>query len=257
MELIFFFFIVMFGMIIGSFINVVIYRMPREESVVFPRSKCPSCKKIIKWYENIPVFSYVFLKGKCSGCKSKISIRYPLVELLCGLFAYLLFPEHLTQMNLIYWIVKFSIACTFVAHFLIDLEHQILPDALNLYLLFVIFTYSVFNFHWKFWLMGGLIGFLGPLAITWAFYKLKGQIGLGGGDIKLYGILGLLFGPFGILSLIFLSSFIGSIVGLLLIYLKKMDRSTALPFGPFIILVASIQFFMPDLFDLINPFKFV
>lgn len=257
MEWIIFIFVLIFGMLIGSFLNVVIYRMPREESVVFPRSACPQCKTIIKWYENIPVFSYLFLKGKCPNCQTKISIRYPLVEILCGLFAILLFPKDISQMNLIYWFVKFSIACTFVAHFLIDVEHQILPDQLNLYLLFVVLTYSMFNFHWKFWLSGGLIGFLGPLSITWAFYKLKGQIGLGGGDIKLYGILGILFGPFGILSTIFMSSFLGSLVGMLLIYLKKMDRSTAMPFGPFIILVAGVQFFIPDLFNAINPFKFI
>lgn len=257
MDWIVFSFILIFGMLVGSFLNVVIYRMPLNQSVVFPRSSCPKCKSLIKWYQNIPVISYLFLKGKCANCKTKISIRYPLVEILCGLFAYLLFPSHVTQISLIYWFVKFSIACTFVAHFLIDIEHQILPDKLNLYLLFVVLNYSVFNFHWKFWLTGGLIGFLGPFLITWVFYKLKGQIGLGGGDIKLYGILGILFGPIGILSTIFFSSLLGSVVGVILIYLKKMDRSTAMPFGPFIILVAAVQFFIPDLFNAINPFKFI
>lgn len=257
METVIFAFILIFGMLIGSFLNVVIYRMPREQSVVMPRSSCPNCKSLIRWYENIPVISYIFLKGKCSNCKTKISVRYPLVEILCGLIAILLIPEQVNQQTMIYWLVKFSIACSFIAHFMIDIEHKILPDKINLYLLLIIFTYSALNYEWKYWLLGGLIGFLGPLSITWFFYKVRGQIGLGGGDIKLYGILGLLLGPFGILSNIFLSSFIGAIVGLLLIYLKKMSRENTLAFGPFIIVVAAFQFFLPEVFKMVNPFNFM
>lgn len=257
METVIYLFILIFGMLIGSFLNVVIYRMPRDKSVVLPRSSCPSCSSLIKWYENIPVISYVFLRGRCSNCKTKISIRYPLIELLCGLVAVLLLPDHIHQQSIIYWVVKFSIACAFIAHFMIDIEHKILPDKINIYLFFVVFTYSVLNYNWKYWLLGGLVGFLGPLSITWLFYKIKGQMGLGGGDIKLYGILGVLLGPLGILSNIFLSSFIGAFVGLVLIYLNKMRRDTALPFGPFIIVVAAMQFFMPKVYKFVNPFDFM
>jgi prepilin signal peptidase PulO-like enzyme (type II secretory pathway) len=257
MEIVVYTFVLLFGMLIGSFLNVVIYRMPRNKSVVFPRSSCPKCSKLIYWYENIPVISYIFLKGRCSNCNAKISIRYPLVEMLCGLIAVLLLPDHIHQQSIIYWVVRFSIACSFIAHFMIDIEHKILPDKINLYLLLIIFTYSVINYHWKFWLFGGLIGFLGPLSITWVFYKVKGQMGLGGGDIKLYGILGLLLGPLGILSNIFMSSFVGALIGLMLIYLNKMSRDTHLPFGPFIIVVAALQFFLPEIYNLVNPFNFM
>jgi prepilin signal peptidase PulO-like enzyme (type II secretory pathway) len=251
------FFIFSFGLIIGSFLNVVIHRVPLEQSVVFPRSACPKCGHVIRWYENIPVVSYIFLRGKCSQCKTKISIRYPLIELFCGFIALLLFPDTISQQSLVFWFVKFSIACSFLAHFLIDVEHKILPDKINLYLLAIIGCYVLLNYPWKYWLIGGAVGFLGPLLITWLFYKIKGQIGLGGGDIKLYGILGLLFGPLGILSTIFLSSFLGAFVGVAMIAMKKMDRDTALPFGPFIIIVAAVQFFAPKVFNFINPFNFM
>lgn len=248
-----------FGLLIGSFLNVVIYRLPRGESVVKPRSKCPSCGHGITWYENIPVFSYLLLKGKCSQCDVKIGWRYPLVELLTGLFALLLFPAApsvlaIGHLDLMRFALEFSIACVFLAHFLIDIEHQILPDKLNLYLLAVVLPFSVLTYPVGHWLFGGLIGFLGPYFVTLLFYKLRGQIGLGGGDIKLFGILGVLLGPVGVMNTIFMSSLVGSVVGIALIGLKKMNKDTALAFGPYIIVVAACQIFFPRLFDLLNPF---
>tara|TARA_Y100000385_G_C12606192_1_gene430945 strand:- start:190 stop:516 length:327 start_codon:yes stop_codon:yes gene_type:complete len=106
-----------------------------------------------------------------------------------------------------------------------------------------------------YWLMGGAIGFLGPLIVTWVFYKLRGQIGLGGGDIKLFGILGLLLGPVGIMHNIFMSCFVGAIIGILLIATKRMNKDTALAFGPYIIVVASFQIYFPNYFKMINPFN--
>lgn len=242
-----------FGLLIGSFLNVVIYRMPRNISVVFPSSACPSCEHKIKWYENFPVLSFLLLKGKCSNCKTKISIKYPLVELFVGFVALFLAPTDLSLPQLTKFFVYFSIAATFIAHFFIDVEHQLLPDKLNLYLLGVMGSYSILYNEIYFWLIGGAIGFLGPLGVTILFYKLRGQIGLGGGDIKLFGILGIFLGPLGILNNIFMSCFLGAIGGILLIQLKKIDKDNPFAFGPFIILVASIQIFFPTLFELINP----
>ena len=209
-----------FGLLVGSFLNVVIHRMPRGESVVRPRSKCPGCAKTISWQRNIPVFSFLFLRGKCGECDAKISWRYPLVELTTAVIALALFPSgtlvELGHADLARFALEFSIAAVFLAHFLIDIEHQILPDKLNLYLLAVVAPYAVLSYPVGHWLIGGLLGFFGPYLITLLFYKLKGQVGLGGGDIKLFGILGILLGPVGVMNTIFMSSLAGSLAGLAL-----------------------------------------
>jgi len=236
-----------FGLLVGSFLNVVIYRVPRELSVVHPRSSCPKCKHQIKWYENIPVISYIVLAGKCSGCKTKISIKYPIIELIFGIIAGLLAPKFLTTQAILMFLFYFSIACIFISHFLIDIEFQILPDKINLFFLAIALPFAVFNFPVTYWLLGGAIGFLGPFGVTYIFYKLRGQIGLGGGDIKLFGILGLLLGPIGILNTIFMSCMVGAIVGILLILTKKLNKNTPLAFGPFILIVAAIQIFFPQI----------
>ncbi len=240
---------------IGSFLNVVIHRMPRGESVVTPRSKCPRCGYMIPWYLNIPVFSYLYLRGKCKNCSAKISIRYPLVELFTGLVGFMLFPKELTSETLVFYVYEFFIACIFIAHFVIDLDHKLLLDKLNIFLLVVVLSMVIVNYHWSYWVFGGLVGFLLPYGITWIFYKLRGVIGLGGGDIKLFGILGLLFGIQGVLHNIFFSCFLGALIGSLLIMFKKMNRTTAMPFGPFILITAALQFYFPQLFDQINLFN--
>ncbi len=246
-------FVFVFGSMIGSFLNVVVHRMPKNISVVTPRSSCPACGHQIKWYENIPILSYLFLRGKCKSCGTKISIRYPLLELFMGVVALLLAPSAWTIDTIVMFLFYFSLAASFTAHFLIDIEHQILPDKINIFLLLLILPYSILNFPLLHWLAGGLIGFLGTLGITFLFYKLKGQIGLGGGDIKLYGILGVFLGPFEILNNIFLSCFLGAIVGMVLIAAKKMDRETPFAFGPFIIVVAVFQIYFPSLLKYLGP----
>lgn len=248
-----------FGALIGSFLNVVILRLPLGKSVVKPRSSCGKCGHFIRWYENIPIISYLILRGRCSSCGEKIGLRYPIIEFLGGLIAVLLFPKdvsllYLGHYDIAEYLFKFSVAMCFLAHFIIDVEHQLLPDKINIYLLLVILPYSALNSPVDFWLFGGLLGFLGPYLVTWLFYKIKGQVGLGGGDIKLFGILGVLLGPVGVMHTLFLSSFVGALVGLGMIVFKKMQRNTALAFGPYIILVATVQIFFPKVFALINPF---
>jgi len=240
-------FIFIFGITIGSFLNALIYRIPREINIAFPRSSCPSCKKVILWYENIPILSYLFLKGRCSGCQSGISIRYPLVELSVGIFATLWFPREISWFAFAIFLLQLSIFCSFLVHFFIDLDFQILPDSINMYLALVLFIRGVYEKGLIFSVSGGLIGFIFPFTVSYLFLKIRKVEGLGGGDIKLWGALGLFLGPLGIAVNIFLSCLLGSITALLLIGLKKMDKDTPLPFGPFIIVVSFLQMFIPSL----------
>lgn len=247
MNELFSFYALVVGLIFGSFLNVVILRLPLKKDLVRARSACPYCGSQLRWYHNIPVFSFLFLKGRCGFCGGKIAWRYPLVELLTGLIAYFLFPDRIDPASLALFAFQFTVACIFICHFFIDLDHQLLLDSLNLYLLAVVLPFVLFTYHWNYWLLGGLVGFGGTLLVTWLFYKIRGQIGLGGGDIKLYGILGLLFGPSGIAFHIFLSCFVGALVGLTLIALKRTTKDKPLPFGPSILLVASFQIYFPEL----------
>lgn len=247
-------FVFSFGLIWGSFLNVLIYRVPRGIMFRSSRSECPSCRKMILWYENIPVVSYLFLKGKCSKCSTKISALYPVVELLTGFIALFIFRD-LSNLSLLpYMFLNFSILCVFVVLFFIDIEHKLLPDVLTGYLALCFFFLGIMSYSWTHWLVGGLIGFLFPLAVTWFFYKIKGQIGLGGGDIKLFGALGLYLGPIGIIHNIFLSCFVGSLYGVTLILSKRMAKTESLPFGPFIIIVAIFQIFFSDSYSRLISF---
>jgi leader peptidase (prepilin peptidase)/N-methyltransferase len=256
MENLFFFFFFIFGCLIGSFLNVVILRLPAEKNLVTDRSACPKCGTQLKWFHNIPIFSFVFLRGKCGFCGTRISWRYPLIELLTGFISFWLFPEFPTLQNIGPYFFFFAIACVFICHFFIDLDHQLLLDKLNIYLLVLIIPYSFFNFQWMHGLLGGALGFGVPLFVTWLFYKIRGQVGLGGGDIKLFGILGILLGPMGIFFTIFLSCFVGALVGLLLIVFKKMSKDKPMPFGPSILIVATFQIFFSETASLVQSWFF-
>jgi prepilin signal peptidase PulO-like enzyme (type II secretory pathway) len=246
MESLFQIYALIFGLLVGSFLNVVILRLPANRSLTFERSACPHCGTQLRWYHNVPLVSYLFLKGKCSFCHGHISWRYPLIEILTGLVSYGLFPENLSGESISLYFFFFTVACIFICHFFIDLDHQILPDKLSIYLLLLLLPFAAFNFHWTHWLLGGLFGFCVPLFVTWLFYKVRGQVGLGGGDIKLFGVLGLLLGPMGIFFTIFLSCLVGASVGIFMIATKKITKEKPLPFGPSILLVASFQIFFPQ-----------
>lgn len=255
MEIIIYLFIFYFAAIWGSFLNMLIYRLPLDLSVIRPRSFCPHCKKTIPWYCNIPIFSYLSLKGKCVYCKASIPLRYLLVEILTsslGVFLFFLFKYHgqPTVINLDYtssqfliWLFAFCVGCILIAHFFIDLSHKILPDSLNILLAIILLLLAlIYSHNSSSILIGGTIGLFFPLAITWGYYQLRGQIGLGGGDIKLWGAMGLFLGPYFILENIFLSCALGSFFALFLMSIKKMNKDDPLPFGPFIIIVFFIQF---------------
>jgi prepilin signal peptidase PulO-like enzyme (type II secretory pathway) len=238
-----------FGIIVGSFLNALIYRLPRDINIAFPRSSCPHCQQVIRWYQNIPILSFIFLKGRCAHCGGKISWQYPLIELLVGFFAFISAPADLSTYTLFNFLFYFSIFCAFVVHFVVDIKHQILPDSINLYLAALFLMISLFTRPFAFWLLGGAIGFGFPMAVSWFFYKVKGQIGLGGGDIKLYAALGFFLGPIGVLQNIFLSCFLGAFFGLALMGLKIIRRDHPIPFGPFILVIAFIQIFLEKWFS--------
>lgn len=256
MPLILFTFVFVFGLIIGSFANVLIYRLPLGISMLISRSFCPGCKKTIYWYENIPIFSFLFLRGKCSSCSTKIPYQYPIVELAVAILAVVLFPSRLDYDSMIRFVMNLSVAVVFLSMFIIDLRYKIIPNQLNLYLGILFLAYAIIFLPLNYWLVGALIGLGFPALITWLFYLLRGEIGLGGGDIKLFGVLGIYLGPMGIIHNIFLSCLLGSLVGVLLILTKRLNRKNPIPFGPFIIIIASIQIFFPHdfakLISLIN-----
>jgi prepilin signal peptidase PulO-like enzyme (type II secretory pathway) len=239
----------MIGASFGSFLNVVIYRIPLGKSVVRPRSQCPKCEKLIYWYENIPIFSWFFLKGKCSDCNVKISVEYPIIEAACGAVTLYFFQDFFILDQIHFAFFKTTIFYIFLAHFVIDLRHKILPDLLNIYLGLLLLVYAFVQFNYLHIGLGFLIGGGFPFLISWLFYKIKGQIGLGGGDVKLYAVLGLYLGPLDIMLTIFLSCFLGAVVGVFMIAMKLLDRKNPIPFGPFILIVAAVQIFFPEFFN--------
>jgi len=241
-------FTALFGLLVGSFLNALIYRLPRNINIAFPRSSCPKCNKLIPWYENLPVVSFIFLRGKCSGCNTNISLEYPLIEILTALVAALISPRNLEIRSILSFVFFFSVFCAFLVHFIVDLKHQILPDGVNIYLALLFATYTVLNKSFYFWGLGALIGFGFPYVVSFVFYKLKGQVGLGGGDIKLWAALGIYLGPIGIIHNIFLSCFFGALLGGLLILLRIIKKDNPIPFGPFILVVASFQIFFEKSF---------
>lgn len=240
-----------FGAMIGSFLNVLILRLPKDEKFFIDRSRCPSCGFQLKWYHNIPILSFLFLRGKCSNCKSKISLQYPIIELLTAVISVMLFGDNVTIHALTSYLFFFTVACCLLVHFVIDIRHQILPDVVNIYLGIIFFINSVFFYPWQHWVIGAAIGFLVPYAITYLFFKFKGVIGLGGGDIKLFGVLGLYLGPMGIIHNMLFSCILGSLLMLPLLLFKVIKRDQAIAFGPFIIMVATLQIFVPKVFEMI------
>lgn len=245
-----------FGCLVGSFLNVVILRLPAGKDLVYDRSGCPQCKAQLRWYHNIPLVSFLVLRGKCAFCQQLISWRYPLIELLTGLIAFWLLPSSLDPYSMGIFAFRFLVACIFICHFFIDLDHHLLLDSLNLYLLAIVLAFSLFHFHWSHALIGGFIGFGAPLLVTWLFYKFRGQVGLGGGDIKLYGILGVLLGPAGVVFTIFLSCFVGALIGIVLISMKLSTKDKPMAFGPAIILVAAFQIYFPQYSVIVQSWLF-
>jgi len=256
------------GLLIGSFLNVVVYRLPkmmqrdwREQArevlelpaepcgetfnLVLPNSKCPHCNHEIRPWENIPVISYLFLRGKCSSCKTSISKRYPLVELSCGLLsAYVAwhfgFGWQAGGILLLTW--------GLLAMSLIDADHQLLPDVLVLPLLWLGLIASYFGLYTSLEdaLWGAIGGYLSLWSVYWLFKLVTGKEGMGFGDFKLLAMLGA-WGGWQVLPLtILLSSLVGAVLGLIMLRLRNAETSTPIPFGPYLALAGWIALLWGD-----------
>jgi len=238
-EIIVFF---LLGLIFGSFANVLIFRLPREKSVIFPFSFCPSCNKKIKWYDNIPVLSFILLRGKCRACGSKISLQYPLVEIIMGiLFALVVNFLGITSKSIALIFLLFNL----VVIAFIDFKWRIIPDEINLSILVAGIIYSLYKMGLLrgivFSLTGSLVGFLFLLLTAHIGDKVFKKESLGGGDIKLIAGLGTFLGAKNVFVCIFLSSILGIFYAVPLYFMSK-KRKKEIPFGPFIMLAGLISF---------------
>lgn len=244
------------GLIVGSFLNVVIYRLPKmlEQdwrtqcstllnveietptsifNLISPNSHCPHCKKEIAPWHNIPVISYLFLKGKCSACKTPIALRYPLLELVCGITtAFAAYHFGFTLLMLVSLFFIWSL----IALTMIDIDHQLLPDNITLPLLWgglIINSFGILvPLEDAVW--GAIAGYLSLWSVFWFFKLLTNKEGMGYGDFKLLAALGAWMGWQMLPLIIVLSSLVGACVGIILIMIKKYNRDTAIPFGPYL-----------------------
>jgi leader peptidase (prepilin peptidase)/N-methyltransferase len=262
-------FVIALGLIVGSFLNVVIGRLPHGESVVRPGSRCPKCKHAIRWYENIPVVSYLALRGRCRNCKEPISILYPVVELLTGLL--FLAAKLRFGLSLELLLRDFPFLAILVAVTFIDLDHRIIPDPLSLGgLAWGLITSLAFSLipglglgvstGWITSFVGAAVGFGLFYGLAWGYYKMTGRSGLGGGDIKLLAMLGAYLGVSGVFDTILVSSIFGSLVGLswAMIQRRRSGESVmlvAIPYGPFLVVGGLYHYFLSDLvwFRYMNP----
>jgi leader peptidase (prepilin peptidase)/N-methyltransferase len=244
-------FVTVFGLFVGSFANVCIWRIPRVESVVFPASHCPSCGKPVKPWDNIPVLSYFVLRGKCRSCGEKISPRYPLVEVLNAVLYVLVLWRFGIGWHLPVYLVLVT-ALVIIAF--IDIDYQIIPDAITLPGAVValiagslVLPDPFLRSHmlgWKAALTGAAVGFGLYYAIAEISFRLLGKQGMGGGDIKLMAMAGALTGWKGVLLTTFAGSLSGAVIGLVVIARKgKSEGGTYIPFGPFLILGILITLF--------------
>ena len=230
------------GLIVGSFSNVCIYRIPKNESIVYPASHCPKCRSKIKPVDNIPLLSFILLKGRCRNCKSKISIQYPIVELVTGLIYLIIYLIYgLSIQTLVYIIL--SSALIIIAF--IDLNEEIVPDVISLPGIVIGFILSFFVPYISFinsalgvFVGGGIILIIG-MAGSVIFKKEA----MGGGDVKLAAMIGAFLGWRYIVISLFLGFFVGALAGIILILSKIKNREDAIPFGPFIVLGSFITLF--------------
>ena len=242
-----FFFLFIIGAVIGSFLNVCIYRLPKNLDIVSKRSFCPRCKKKIKWFDNIPLISFLILKFKCRFCKKYISTQYFWVELLSALFLSTALSFTANFLDLILLSLIFYI---FIVIFVIDVKYYIIPDSLNFSLIligilknFLPATFLNLNQDMFQSLIGGAGGYFLIWIIIFLYKKIKNVEAMGLGDAKLLSGLGFIFG----LKSIFIILFVGSILGLIysvpLLFLGKSSFKTAIPFGPFLIISSVIYYF--------------
>jgi len=231
-----------FGAVVGSFLNVCIYRLPTGASVAFPASHCPHCQQPIRPYDNIPILSYLILRGRCRRCASPISPRYPLVEMLGG-FAAVGAASHFGPTAHALLALAFLDALIVVTF--IDLDHQIIPDAISLSGIGVGFAAALIfgQPSWAASLSGILLGGGVLWAVAEGYHWLTGREGMGGGDIKLLAMIGAFLGWRMIPVALMIASLSGTVIGIGLMLARGRDSRTAIPFGPFLALGAACALF--------------
>jgi leader peptidase (prepilin peptidase)/N-methyltransferase len=221
-----------FGAIVGSFLNVCVYRLPIGTSIVWPASGCPHCRRCLDWYENIPVLAYLVLGGRCRTCRASIGVRYPAIEALTALMFALAWwaygPGPLLAARL-------TLGCALVVLFAIDLEHHLLPNAITLPGIAAGFAFSLLaEPGWLASLIGILVGGGILFGVGEAYYRIRHEEGLGMGDVKMLAMVGAFLGWKLALLTLMMASLAGSIVGVLLMATGKGGLKYALPFGTFL-----------------------
>jgi leader peptidase (prepilin peptidase) / N-methyltransferase len=232
------------GLSVGSFLNVCIHRLPRGGSIAHPPSACPHCNYRLRWYDNIPVISYAWLRGRCRSCRAPITIRYPIVEVI----TMAIFLLHLYVFGWsILMVVRLVFACALIVLFAIDLEHHLLPNVITLpgiavgLIVSVIVPPGVRDSALGVLLGGGVLWAIGE-----AYFRYSGQEGMGGGDVKMLAMVGAFLGWQLVLVTLVFSSVAGSLIGLLVIAIRRGGMKFALPYGTFLALGALIASLLGD-----------
>jgi leader peptidase (prepilin peptidase) / N-methyltransferase len=236
------------GAIMGSFLNVCVHRLPRQQSVAWPPSACPNCGHMLAWYENIPVLSYLVLRARCRKCRAPISARYPIIEALTALMflvgTWYYGPSLLLAQRLLF-------GCVLIVLFAIDLEHHLLPNVITLPAIAIGFIFSFFTEPgWVASLIG--IGLGGGLlfAVAEAYYRIRNEEGLGMGDVKMLAMIGAFLGWKLTIVALMMASFTGTLVGIGVLASGRGGMKFALPFGTFLALGAAIAATVgPDLIE--------
>lgn len=229
---------------LGSFLNVVIFRLPRGQSLVTPPSRCTTCGYALRWFDNVPIASWVFLRGRCRGCRAPISPQYPIVELTTGLL--FLLVVWFTPVGPL-MLGRLIFVCILVALFGIDLEHQILPNSITLPGIAIGLLFSLLGPPgWVASLLGVLLGGGLLYGIAGAYYLVRREEGLGMGDVKMLAMIGAFLGWKAVLVTLVLSSFSGAIVGVALIAAQRGGMRLALPFGTFLAMGAVAAMLVGD-----------
>ncbi len=236
----------LYGLLTGSFLNVVIYRLPRRIPFGMQRSKCPSCSALITWYQNIPLVSYLFLRGRCANCRTRISLRYPLVEVVTALLFMGLFWHFGLTLD---FLIAVVLASALIAVFLIDYDHQIIPDRITIPGMVLGLGVAFAPGGLTIWqaaiglLVGGGSLYLIALLGDWLFKKES----MGGGDIKLAAMLGAFLGWQKVLFIFVASAAIGLVVSIgIMVVSSKFRRERVIPFGPFLALAALVALMFGD-----------
>jgi leader peptidase (prepilin peptidase)/N-methyltransferase len=252
-ESIIYIFLFAFGAVLGSFLNVCAYRIPADRSVVSPASHCPLCGSPIRFYDNIPIASYILLLGRCRACKGSISPEYPVVEALTAAFTVLLYLRFGPTPELVVYLI---FTASLIVITFIDLRHHIIPDVISLPGIGVGLASSTV-LAWSGGMPQPWAGVLNSLAgilagggvlfiVAAAYYLATGKEGMGGGDIKLLAMIGAFLGWKGVLVTLFIGSFAGALAGGLLMLFFGKDRKYAVPFGPFLALGAVVYLFLGE-----------